>query len=325
LNYQIQSFKPDKLKTTLIVFLFFLTTCIFAQHKMVAITIDDLPFVRPGLFSEKEVVQKTDKLLTALEKKHAPATGFVNLAKVYTNGEYDSSRYNLLKQWLGKGFDLGNHTFSHPNYDYTSYLDFTRDIAKDDQGLKPLVKQYNKSLLYFRFPYLHRGNTKAKADSLADYLRESNYIEAPVTIDNAEWIFAAAYDSVLKTNDKKVISAVGEKYLDYMESKVKYCEGQSQKLFGRNIRQILLIHANSLNSEYMGKLLQLFVKNGYSFVSLETALQDDLYKTEDHYYRSNGISWLDRWALTKGKRKDFFKGEPVCPADIMKLAKVDSE
>lgn len=313
------------MKYFLILLILLFTFSLFAQQKMIAITIDDLPFVRPGLFSEKEVVQKTDKLLTALEKQHAPATGFVNLAKVYINGELDSSRYNLLKQWLGKGFDLGNHTFSHPNYDNTSYIDFTNDIAKDDQGLKPLLKKYNKSLLYFRFPYLHRGNTMAKADSLADFLRESNYREAPVTIDNAEWIFAAAYDSVLKTNNTKVISAVGEQYLNYMESKVKYYERQSQKLFGRNIRQILLIHANSLNSDYMDKLLHMFADHGYSFVSLETALKDDLYKTEDHYYRSNGISWLDRWALTQGKGKDFFKGEPVCPADIMKLAKVDSE
>jgi len=325
MNYPFQSFKFKKLKTSFFLLLFLLTNCIFAQQKMVAITIDDLPFVRTGLFSKNEVAQKTDKLLTALKKQHAPATGFVNLAKVYTNGEFDSSRYNLLKQWLDKGFDLGNHTFSHPNYDNTSYMDFTTDIAKDDQGLKPLLEKYNKSLVYFRFPYLHRGNTKAKADSMADYLRKNNYIEAPVTIDNAEWIFAAAYDSVLKTNNENVISSVGDKYINYMESKLKYYEGQSQKLFGRNIRQILLIHANSLNSDYMSELLNVFVKNGYSFISLQAALQDDLYKTEDHYYRSNGISWLDRWAITQGKSKDFFRSEPVCPADIMKLANVVSE
>jgi len=178
---------------------------------------------------------------------------------------------------------------------------------------------------YFRHPYLHRGNSKAKADSLAEYLLNRNYIEAPVTIDNAEWIFAAAYDSVLKTHDKNSINQVGEAYISYMESKVKYYEGQSDKLFGRNIRQILLIHANSLNSDYMDELLLMFVKNGYSFVNLGTALKDELYKTEDHFYKNGGISWLDRWAITQGKSRDFFQEEPVCPESIMKLAKVDSE
>jgi peptidoglycan/xylan/chitin deacetylase (PgdA/CDA1 family) len=309
----------------LLILLFTLSTSLFAQQKMVAITIDDLPFVRLNLFSETELIQKTDKLLSALDKQNAPATGFVNLSKVYKSGELDSVRFNLLRQWLDKGFDLGNHTFSHPDYNYVSYNYFINDIEKNEQMLNLLLSEYHKSMPYFRHPYLHRGNRKAKADSLEKYLNSRNYTEAPVTIDNAEWIFAAAYDSVLKNRDKNSIKQVGEAYISYMELKVKYYEGQSDKLFGRNIRQILLIHANSLNSDYIGKLLLMFMKNGYSFVNLETALKDELYKTEDHFYKNGGISWLDRWALTQGKSKDFFQNEPVCPESIMKLAKVDSE
>ena len=298
---------------------------LFAQQKMVAITIDDLPFVRMNLYSHDEVIQKTDHLLTALSNQKAPVTGFVNLSKVYNSGRFDTARYNLLRQWLDKGFDLGNHTFSHPDYNYVSYNKFISDIEMNEPMLNSLLAEYHKSLTYFRHPYLHRGNNKAKADSLARYLLLKNYIEAPVTIDNAEWIFAAAYDSVLKTNDKKCIRQVGESYISYMESKVKYYEQQSARLFGRNIRQVLLIHANSLNADYMAALLQMFVRNGYSFVTLETALKDELYKTEDHFYKNGGISWLDRWAITQGKRREFFEGDPVCPGFIMKLAKVDSE
>ena len=313
------------MKSILTLLFIFLTTYTIAQQKMVAITIDDLPFVRMNLFSDKELIQKTDNLLTALEKQNAPATGFVNLSKVYKSGELDSVRFNLLRQWLHKGFDLGNHTFSHPDYNYVSYNCFINDIEKNEPILNSLLAKYHKSMPYFRHPYLHRGNNIAKADSLEEYLLNRNYVEAPVTIDNAEWIFAAAYDSVLKTHNKSSINRVGKEFISYMESKVKYYEGQSDKLFGRNISQILLIHANSLNSDYMDELLLIFVKNGYSFVNLETALKDELYKTEDHFYKNGGISWLDRWAITQGKSRDFFQGEPVCPESIMKLAKVDSE
>ena len=309
----------------LLILLLILSTGLYAQQKMVAITIDDLPFVRMNLFNDKELIQKTDKLLTAIKSQNAPATGFVNLSKVYKSGELDSVRFNLLQQWLDKGFDLGNHTFSHPDYNYVSYNYFISDIEKNEPLLNSLLAEYHKSMTYFRHPYLHRGNNKSKADSLAAYLLNRNYIEAPVTLDNAEWIFAVAYDSVLKTRDLKMADMVGSEYLIYMESKVKYYEGQSDKLFGRNICQILLVHANSLNSDYMGKLLQMFVKNGYTFVNMETALKDELYKTEDHFYKNGGISWLDRWAITQGKSKVFFQGEPVCPESIMKLAKVDSE
>jgi hypothetical protein len=227
--------------------------------------------------------------------------------------------------WLNKGFDLGNHTFSHPDYNHVSYSDFVKDIEKNESTLNKILAENKKSMVYFRHPYLHRGNSKAKADSLAEYLRKRNFVEAPVTIDNAEWIFAAAYDSVLKTKNERQRMSVGNEYITYMESKVKYYERQSDKLFGRNIRQILLIHANSLNSDFMPDLLQMFVNQGYSFISLSQALEDKAYQTADHYYKNGGISWLDRWAITQGKSKDFFKGEPVCPESIMKLAKVDSE
>jgi hypothetical protein len=247
------------------------------------------------------------------------------MKQVYTEDKLDSIPYYLLKIWLTKGFDLGNHTFSHPDYNHVSYSEFVRDIEQNEPLLNEMMKEFNKSMVYFRHPYLHRGNSKAKADSLANYLAEHNYKEAPVTIDNAEWIFAAAYDSVINTNIDEQRIAVGNEYIRYMELKLRYYEGQSKKLFGRNIRQILLIHANSLNSDFMGELLSMLVKNGYIFVDLETALQDELYKTEDQYFKKGGISWLDRWAITQGKSKDFFAGEPVCPENIMKLAKVDSE
>jgi len=309
-----------------LIILFALTISgLFAQHKMVAITIDDLPFVRMETMTNSLLGLRTVNLLNAMVKYNAPATGFVNMNKVYMDDKLDSIRYYLLKIWLLKGFDLGNHTFSHPDYNHVTYSQFVTDIEKNEPLLKELMKEYKSELVYFRHPYLHRGNSKAKADSLLTYLANHNYIEAPVTIDNAEWIFAAAYDNVLKTNNNEQRISVGNAYIAYMELKLRYYETQSEKLFGRNIRQILLIHANSLNSDYMGELLNMFVKNNYTFVDLKTALQDEAYKTEDLYYKNGGISWIDRWAITQGKSKDFFEGEPVCPANIMRLAKVDSE
>ncbi len=312
-------------RISIILFCILFTSVVFAQGKMVAITIDDLPFVRIGTMTNRVLIGRTVNLLTALERQHAPATGFVNLSKAYIDGNLDSTRFNLLRLWLIKGFDLGNHTYSHPDYNRVSYSQFVNDIEKNEPLLNKILKESKKTMVYFRYPYLHRGNSKTKADSLAAYLKSKNYLEAPVTIDNAEWIFAAAYDSVLKTHDENLAAATGEQYINYMELKLRYYEGQSEKLFGRNVRQILLIHANSLNSDYMDELLAMFVRNGYSFVNLATALEDKAYQTTDHYHKNGGISWLDRWAITQGKSHDFFAGEPVCPENIMKLAKVDSE
>ncbi|NUO83097.1 polysaccharide deacetylase, partial [candidate division KSB1 bacterium] len=54
-------------------------------------------------------------------------------------------------------------------------------------------------------------------------------------------------------------------------------------------------------------------KRGYAFVSLEEALRDEAYRTEDTYTGPAGISWLQRWAMAQGKTGEFFKGEPRTP------------
>jgi hypothetical protein len=66
-------------------------------------------------------------------------------------------------------------------------------------------------------------------------------------------------------------------------------------------------------------------KRGYRFISLQDALTDKAYASPDTFTGPAGISWLDRWALTRGVPKDFFRGEPRTPAFIMKLAEVQSE
>jgi len=89
---------------------------------------------------------------------------------------------------------------------------------------------------------------------------------------------------------------------------------QTEALFNRNIRHILLLHASFLNSIYLDSIVTLFKKNNYSFISLDEALEDPVYDNEITRFGNWGISWIDRWALTLGKKGDFFKDEPVPPA-----------
>jgi hypothetical protein len=113
---------------------------------------------------------------------------------------------------------------------------------------------------------------------------------------------------------------IGSDYIDYMESKLKYFERQAYLLFGREINQILLLHANLLNGNYLDSLAKMFLKNNYEFVTMEEALKDNAYQTSITVYGKWGISWIDRWALSQGKKGDFFKGEPATPDYIKKLS-----
>jgi hypothetical protein len=117
-----------------------------------------------------------------------------------------------------------------------------------------------------------------------------------------------------------LMKKIGSDYIIYMEEKLHYFEKQAEHLFGRDIHHILLMHASLLNADYLDALAKMYIKNNYDFVTIDKALEDDAYKTPVIVYGKWGISWIDRWALSQGKRGDFFKGDPVTPEYIKKLA-----
>jgi hypothetical protein len=78
------------------------------------------------------------------------------------------------------------------------------------------------------------------------FLAGRGYTIAPVTIDNDEYIYAAVYANALRGGDAAAASKIGADYLRYMESAFSFVEGVSRRLTGREIRQVLLLHANAL-------------------------------------------------------------------------------
>ena len=113
---------------------------------------------------------------------------------------------------------------------------------------------------------------------------------------------------------------VVEEYLRYMERVVAYYEQQSRALLGREIPQVLLLHANALNAVALDPLLDMLERRGYDFITLERAQRDPAFDLPDTYTGAGGITWLHRWALTMGKRGSFFAGEPEVPEWIARAA-----
>ena len=120
------------------------------------------------------------------------------------------------------------------------------------------------------------------------------------------------------------MARVAEAYIPYMESYIAHFENLSTKLFDRQIKQVLLLHANAINADHFGALVAMMKKRGYSFITLSEALTDNAYQSADTTTGAFGISWIDRWALTRKVPDGFFKGEPRTPAFVLKLAEVES-
>lgn len=298
---------------------------IFAQkqQRFVAVTIDDLPVVvKNGNLKLRQEI--TRKLLGHIKKAKVPAIGFVNEAKIYRDDKIADEEVDLLKAWLADGLELGNHTYSHMSLHDNTLADYEANILKGEIVTKKLLEERNKKIRYFRHPYLWTGLSLEIKSDLGKFLTEHNYTIAPVTIDNSDWIFARAYDNAIEQKDAKLKKKIAAAYLDYMSLKTDYWERQSVKIFGREIKQILLLHANSINADYFDDLMKMFGKRNYKFVTLEESLTDEAYKLPDTFIKRNGISWLHRWALEKGKG-NVLLDEPKTPDFVLKAAGVDSE
>jgi peptidoglycan/xylan/chitin deacetylase (PgdA/CDA1 family) len=283
----------------------------------VAITFDDLPIagvLRRDIASSRAL---TERLLRAIAAHHMPVVGFVNESQLGGDGgAVDPDRVALLRRWLDAGIELGNHTYSHADFHTASLAEFEADVIRGEATTRRLLEDRGRTLRFFRHPFLHTGRDLATRAAFERFLAERGYRVAPVTIDNDEYVFAGAYDRTLQRGDAATARRVADAYVPYMEAKVAYFERNEQELFGRAIRHVLLVHANMLNAERFGDLASMFERRGYQFVTLDRALDDPAYASEDTYTGAGGITWLHRWALTRKMPKTFFAGEPETPAFV---------
>lgn len=292
-----------------------------AQSRTVAVTIDDLPAVstRRDIAVHTSI---TERLLATLARERVPATGFVIESGLETDGRNDPLRIALLERWLDAGMDLGNHSYSHRSFHQTALETYQQDVLRGERVIRNLMERRDKQLVWYRHPMLHTGRTLETREAFVRFLDVHGYRIAPVTIDNQEWIFARAYDHALDRADSALARRIGEAYLPYMDSMFGYYENQSRALLDREPAQILLLHANRINAEYLDELIVLMRQRGYRFLSLAEAMRDPVYTRPDAYTGPAGITWLHRWAIAEGWSGGDFAGEPEVPPFVMAIAEI---
>jgi peptidoglycan/xylan/chitin deacetylase (PgdA/CDA1 family) len=289
--------------------------------RQVAVTFDDLPIagVLPRDIDSSRSL--TTRLVGELAARRIPAIGFVNERQLAGGDGVDPARVALLRQWADAGLELGNHGYSHVDLHATPLEPFEADVARGDAVIGPIMREHGRAVRFFRHPYLHTGRDLDTRDRFDRFLAERGYRVAPVTIDSDEYVFAAAFDRAAARGDTAAAREIAAAYVPYMEAKVAYFERNARDLFGREIPQVLLVHANMLNAERFGDLAAMFERRGYAFVPLDSALADPAYSTPDRFVGPGGITWLHRWALTRGVAKAFFTGEPEVPPFVAAQAR----
>ena len=278
--------------------------------RQVAVTIDDLPSGTADRLPAVEITALTAKLLGTLRDQKIPVVGFVNEKKLYKLGEVDE-RIKALSMWLDYGFELGNHTFSHPSLNQVPLQVWEDDVIQGEPVIRMLMAQHQMKLRYFRHPFLDTGRDLLTRRQAEQFLTQRGYRIAPITLDGWDWMFAGLYEDAKKRNDTGLQQQIVKEYLAHHDAEFAYCEEQSRKLLGYEPRQILLLHASNLEADHIGELMEVLRKRGYRFITLQDALEDGAYSLPDTYVGEEGTGWLDHWAITQGKVPP--EGPPIAP------------
>jgi peptidoglycan-N-acetylglucosamine deacetylase len=285
---------------------------------LMALTFDDLPIQGP-FTSSKDAAEITERLLQTLKRHDAPAIGFVNESQLDGRLGRATGRA-LLKRWIDAGFTLGNHTYSHPDLNAVSIDRFKEEIVRGEPVIRELMADRG-GLVFFRHPMTHSGDTREKKDAVDAFLASRGYTIAPHTIENSDFIFNLVYVRALGAGDGALAKRVRNAYIEFTFATTGFAEKAALQLFGRDIPQVLLLHANRLNTDVLDEILARYSSRDYRFVPLGPTMGDPAYQTPDTAVFSAGPTWLWRWARTLGKTIPNAKEDPEPPAWILEAYK----
>jgi peptidoglycan/xylan/chitin deacetylase (PgdA/CDA1 family) len=267
------------------------------HSRTMAVTVDDLP-ARPSS-DVAEMRRITDGVLAALGRHGVTAVGFVNEGKLEPAGQR-AARLALLRAWLEAGHDLGNHTYSHPDLQRVPLEEYERDVLRGEAGIRELLAARGRTPRFFRHPFTHTGPTLEVRSSFEAFLAEHGYTVAPFSIENADYVFDRARRSATDRGDTATAERLRAAYVDYTVAVTEQMEALSRETFGREVPQVLLVHANATNADALDEALGRLAGRGYRFVTLGEALTDDAWRSPDDYVGPRGPSWLFRFRVAKG-------------------------
>jgi peptidoglycan-N-acetylglucosamine deacetylase len=258
----------------------------------VAITFDDLPAngeLPPGVTQ----AETTKAVLAILKKRHVPAAyGFINAKKL--EGSQDSAE--ALRLWAGAE-PVGNHTYSHIDLEQNAPEAFEREIEENEPALELLDSANNWR--WFRYPYLHEGDTVEKRRAVRAYLKTRGYKIAQVTLDWEDYMWNFAYARCVAKNDRKSIEWLRSTYLSMASEFIDLGREQSKLVYGHEINYVLLLHLGAFSSAILPEALDLLKQKGFKLVTLEEAESDPAYEGDPDAALHDAGTFLDQWMQVK--------------------------
>jgi peptidoglycan-N-acetylglucosamine deacetylase len=276
-------------------FTLLLAFCGTGTAQNLAITFDDLPLngsLPPGVTR----VQTAENVIAILKTRRLPPVyGFINAKKL--EGNEDGAE--ALKLWAAAE-PVGNHTYAHMDLEQNTSEAFEREIDENEPALELLSKDEKDNWRWFRYPYLHEGDTVDKRRAVRAYLKAHGYRIAQVTLDWEDYLWNTAYARCVAKNDQKSIEWLHSSYLTTASEFLDLGREQAKLIYGREISYVLLMHLGAYSSTILPDALDLLKKKGFKLVTLEEAQSDAAYESDPDVGLHDAGTLLDQMMQVKG-------------------------
>jgi peptidoglycan/xylan/chitin deacetylase (PgdA/CDA1 family) len=262
------------------------------EGKEISLTFERLPALKPyGFWIPREL---SNLILRSLDRNNITAAGFVQEEKI----DDDLPSFVVLQDWVERGHLLGNNTYSYVDLNELSSDDFIDHVADGQKYIRKVTRATRANYRYIRYPQLHLGNTKGKKKDVAKRLDRADYVIVPATVIPSDFNFNRVYVETKQGSEE--MERLREAYLEHLAGSLDYAEEQSKRVFGRQVKHILRLHVGVSTANFIEEVITLLKDRGYEFISLEDAMSDTAYGTEEEYVGPLGLSFLDRVAATQG-------------------------
>ena len=264
----------------------------------IALTFDDLPVNGATPLGKKpsDFARDTVKVL----KKHRipPSYGFINAKQL----ERSPDGALALKIWVQGGHPLASHTYDHLSLTRNSVEAFQREILHNEPVLELLMPpeafgdrhaKQKHDWRWFRYPYLHEGDTLEKRRAIRAFLQANGYRIAQTTLDFEDYLWNSAHARCWYKKDEESIRWLRESYRQAARDFLRLGVANSRAAFGRDINHVLLLHLGSFSSHILPDLFRILDEEGFDIVTLEEAQSDPIYEYDPDIARPNGGTLTD--------------------------------
>ncbi len=283
--------------------------CLHAQK--LAITFDDLPAhgdLPPNITRQ----QVADSILATLQREHMPKVyGFINAQSVQDEPE----TLGVLQAWHDHGQPLGNHTWSHPDLNNLTAEEFLADAENDEPALKRFDRKGDSH--WFRYPFLHEGDTVEKHRAVRAGLLARGYRVAEVSMDFEDYLWNDPYARCMAKGDMAAIQYLHDSYLQTAAEYIDIDRDLSRRVFGKDIPYVLLMHLGAFDAKMLPELIALYRARGFSFVTMPKALKNKAYRADPENGDADGGAYTELLMTMRSmdateKEKPYNKLEALC-------------